>query len=785
MSSRKRFRRRTIVLLCVLAVLARGQARTTGVPALIVRAPSFEVTGFREQPLSPEDVESVLSFPPPATLSVSPDGQFVAYALNDPRRRGEFIGQSLFTTTGISLFGTGCDVWLTNATTGRSENITNGQGSSWSPVWSPNGNYLAFYSDRGGNAQLWVREKSGAIRRVSDAIVRAISSWQKPLWTNDSENVIARVLPAAMSVEEANALIGAPPTANKPDVLVYTSPATTVPQAWQTSGHLSDLAMIDVTHGTIRRLALGVKSSWQSVAPNGNELAFTTITRFQSAKSQQLLYDLVVVNLNDYQSRTIASDLNLSEPGRAISWSPDSKQLSYVEGGPQAKAHCYLISIMGGSPREAIKGSSLEIDRTQFPPPAPVWDSDGQHLYVISSTKELWEIELMSGNTRKVAVVPNRIIVEIAESDTTRQATQDCRSGRCLTLVTRDVQSKQMGLFMVDLKEGEVQQLLEENKYYSAALTNGNNIFFIAEDVERPPDVWRFDLKSLQARQLTNTNPKLNSMTLGASKLVKWMTNDGKKVNGALLLPSNYQKDKTYPLITYVRGGVLGSDSVNRFGFRHQQGENLQLFATRGYAVLYPDIPMKTGTPMRDIADAVLPGVSKVIELGIADPDQLGIMGHSYGGYSTLSIIVQTIRFKAAVCSAGPANLFSLYGQFGEDGMTRGVGASEDGEGRLAGSPWEFRERYIENSPYFYLDRVRTPLLIIQGTKDTAVSPFISDELFVALRRLGKNAVYLKYVGEDHGAWSPKNQIDRLHRIIQWFDEHLKSQNIETSKGKQ
>ena len=785
MSPRTIFKWRKTALLCVLAVLARGPLRTPAVAALTVTAPLSKLMRSSYQSLSPEEVESVLAFPPPAMLSVSPDGQFVAYALNDPRRRGEFIGQSLFTTTGISLFGTGCDVWLTNTTTGRSANLTNGLGSSWSPVWSPDGNYLAFYSDRGGKAQLWVREKSGTIRRASDAIVRAISGWQIPVWTNDSKNVVVRVLPAEVSVEEANALIGAPPNENKSGVLVYTSPTTTIPQAWQTSGHLSDLAMIDVTHGTIRRVAQGVKSSWQSFSPDGNELAFTTITRFQSANSQQLLYDLVVVNLHDYKSRTIASDLKLSEPGRAISWSPDSKQLSYVEGGPQARPECYLISSTGGPSRKATKESTLEIDRAQFPAPAPVWGPDDQHLYVINSTKELWKIDLVSGTPRKVAVVPNRTIVEIVQSDPNLRATIRCKSGRCFTLLTRDAQSKQMGLFLVDLEDGKVQQLLEENKFYSAALSNGNNIFFIAEDAQRTPDVWRIDLESLQARQLTNTNPQLNSITMGASQLVQWITTDGKKVNGALLLPSNYQKDRTYPLITYVRGGVLGSDSVNRFGFRHQQGENLQLFATRGYAVFYPDIPMKIGTPMRDIADSVLPGVSKVIEMGITDRNQLGIMGHSYGGYSTLSIIVQTTRFKAAVCSAGPSNLVSLYGQFGDDGMTRGVGASEDGEGRLAGSPWEFRERYIENSPYFYLDRVSTPLLIIQGTKDTAVSPFISDELFVALRRLGKNAVYLKYVGEDHGAWSPTNQIDRLNRIIEWFDEHLKSQNVDSSNGKQ
>src|ERR1044072_8520724 len=209
--------------------------------------------GSAERSLSPEDVESILSFPPAAILAVSPDGQFVAYALNDPRRRGEFIGQSLFTNTGVSLFGTGCDVWLTNTQTGHSENLTKGQGSSWAPVWSPDGNYLAFYSDRAGSAQLWVRENSGTIRRLSDETVRALSSWQTPVWTNDSKHVITKILSQGMSVEQANQRIGAPPSENAPPVLVYTSPASAIPQAWHTSGLMSDLAMMDVRNGTVQR----------------------------------------------------------------------------------------------------------------------------------------------------------------------------------------------------------------------------------------------------------------------------------------------------------------------------------------------------------------------------------------------------------------------------------------------------------------------------------------------------------------------------------------------------
>src|SRR6185437_12751870 len=105
------------------------------------------------------------------------------------------------------------------------------------------------------------------------------------------------------------------------------------------------------------------------------------------------------------------------------------------------------------------------------------------------------------------------------------------------------------------------------------------------------------------------------------------------------------------------------------------------------------------GTPMVDLAKTVLPGVNQVIDMGIADPERLGIFGHSYGGYSALALISQTTRFKAAVMSAGFGDLMALYGEMDGNGSAFGTALAEGGQGLMGGPPWEFRERYIENSP--------------------------------------------------------------------------------------
>jgi dipeptidyl aminopeptidase/acylaminoacyl peptidase len=178
---------------------------------------------------------------------------------------------------------------------------------------------------------------------------------------------------------------------------------------------------------------------------------------------------------------------------------------------------------------------------------------------------------------------------------------------------------------------------------------------------------------------------------------------------------------------------------------------------------------------MIDLLKSVLPGVNKAVEMGVADPEKLGVMGHSFGGYSTLSLIVQTTRFRAAISQAGASDLISIYGEMDQAGNTFGTGWLEDGQARMGGTPWQFRDRYIENSPVFYLDRIQTPLLIMHGTTDTAVSPSQADEVFVGLQRLGKEVVYVKYSGEGHGITRYLNQLDYCNRMIDWFNVHLKS----------
>jgi dipeptidyl aminopeptidase/acylaminoacyl peptidase len=289
--------------------------------------------------------------------------------------------------------------------------------------------------------------------------------------------------------------------------------------------------------------------------------------------------------------------------------------------------------------------------------------------------------------------------------------------------------------------------------------------------------VWIAGRDAANPRRLTTLNPKLDSVSLGTSRLIRWVTSRGDTLRGALLLPASYAPGRRYPLVVKLYAGSTLSNNVNRFGGSGPGVENFQLLSSRGYAVLLPDVPQRLGSPMKDIADAVLPALDTVVAMGVADPNAIGVTGHSYGGYSTLALITQSTRFKAAVSSAGPANLVAMYGQMGADGGAFGIGWSETGQGLMGGTPWQYRDRYVENSPITYLDRVTTPLLIVQGGIDHTVPPWQSDAVFVGLRRLGKEVAYARYDGEDHweGTWSPANATDYWKRVISWFDDHLKT----------
>jgi dipeptidyl aminopeptidase/acylaminoacyl peptidase len=352
--------------------------------------------------------------------------------------------------------------------------------------------------------------------------------------------------------------------------------------------------------------------------------------------------------------------------------------------------------------------------------------------------------------------------------------------GASLVVQSRNDSTKRMGFATINLRTGGWTQITDNPQYLGNATfapsdvsADGRDVAFISESATEPPNVWIAGRDLRSARRITAVAPSVAARTYGESRLIKWTTADGNKVSGALLLPAGYEPGHKYPLILYPYPRDLRSNDVFQFGLQGTGVENMQLFATRGYAVLAPDAPVTRSDQMRSLADVLLPGVDRVVAMGIADSNRVGVMGHSWGGYTVLALLVQTHRFRAAVMRGGFGDLFDMYGEMQPGGSSYGQINLETWFGT---SPWHDLPRYIGNSPVFFLDRVRTPLLIIHGDEDGTVPPYNGSMIFADLRRLGQIVEYAAYGGENHGeiGWTIANQRDYLSRLIGWFGEYLR-----------
>ncbi|MGD8698243.1 MAG: prolyl oligopeptidase family serine peptidase [Gemmatimonadales bacterium] len=344
-------------------------------------------------------------------------------------------------------------------------------------------------------------------------------------------------------------------------------------------------------------------------------------------------------------------------------------------------------------------------------------------------------------------------------------------------LVSFNEVRKNFGFYRTRAGSGGLERLLEEEKRFRflAKAEDADVLLYTREDYDEFPDLWVADLYFGNPRKLTDVNPQLSEFAWGTSELVEWTSDDGVRLQGVVIKPGNYEPGQRYPVLTYFYR--FFSQRLHEFNepvINHRP--SFPIYASDGYIVFLPDVRFEVGRPGMAALKSVVPGVKKLVDMGLADPSALGLHGHSWSGYTTAFIVTQTNIFAAAVAGAPVANMTSAYG-----GIRWGSGLArqfqyEMGQSRLSGSLWEARSDYIENSPLFYADRVETPLVIMHGDEDEAVPWYQSIEFYLALRRLGKHAVFLQYRGEPHHPRKYSNKLDYSIRMKEFFDHHLKGE---------
>jgi dipeptidyl aminopeptidase/acylaminoacyl peptidase len=307
----------------------------------------------------------------------------------------------------------------------------------------------------------------------------------------------------------------------------------------------------------------------------------------------------------------------------------------------------------------------------------------------------------------------------------------------------------------------------------SFARTSSGTYALVGETATRAPELW-VKAPNAPARAVSTFNQHWSSIPLVAPDFITYKSAGGVEIEAALLKPSAISH-QPWPTIVLVHGGPTGrwTDSFEPWG---------QLLASRGYAVLYPNVRGSTGYGQAfvesnradwgggDFKD-VMAGVDAMIARGVADPNRLGIGGWSYGGYMAAWAVTQTTRFKAAVSGAPVIDMASEFG-------TENGSAYDEW---FYGTPYEKLDGFIKSSPMTHVRNVRTPTLLLQGENDVTDPIGQSQQFYRGLKRYNVESDLVLYPREGHGLREEKHLLDRLNRIVAWYDKYLKPSRPSTA----
>ncbi len=319
-------------------------------------------------------------------------------------------------------------------------------------------------------------------------------------------------------------------------------------------------------------------------------------------------------------------------------------------------------------------------------------------------------------------------------------------------------------------------------------------LIYTKENFNEPPNIYLGQIKQLSVtnvisegpfqllfdslfeKKLSDINPQQSQYLWGTAELFKWKAYTGKETEGILYKPENFDAKKKYPMIVYFY------ERNNNTLYNYQPPSptpsrlNIPFFVSRGYVVFVPDIWYTTGHPGKSAYDYIVSGTRALIKRGFIDSTKIGLQGQSWGGYQTAYLITRTNLFAAAWAGAPVVNMFSAYGGIRwESGLNRQM-QYEKSQSRIGATIWQRPDLYIENSPLFHLQKVKTPLVIMSNDADGAVPWYQGIEFFTAMRRLNKPIWLLQYNGEAHNLVERRNRKDIQIREQQFFDWLLKGE---------
>jgi acetyl esterase/lipase len=498
---------------------------------------------------------------------------------------------------------------------------------------------------------------------------------------------------------------------------------------------------------------------------------------YMSYLNGKLYSDIHVIDLKTGAKKKAAEKLvSLFFGGPAIMPSPLGTHFLYYQGG-----HYHVHDMATGKTTNVTAKVTettfvdTEDDHNFEKPPTQAigWSRDGKSV-LLSDDWDIWRVSIDGTGGTNLTVNGKKDQIRYRG---VLQFEADPKPGIDLTrpvyVTTYGEWTKKSGIGRIDpSKEGAHVLLWGDCAYGPPQKAREADVFvFTRQTYVDAPNYCLCDATFQDPKKVTDSNPQQKDYAWSPGvRLVEYKGTGGKKLQGALFLPANYEPGKKYPTIVYIYEKL----SLNMHRYSPPATSQIgSIYTSNGYAVLMPDITYRVNDPGKSSVECILPALDAAIATGIVDGDNLALHGHSWGGYQTAFAVTQTNRFKCAIAGAALTDLVSMYSSvYWNVGMANQP-IFESSQGRFTGGYWDLQDAYIRNSPVYFAKNVQTPLLLLHNDKDGAVDFTQGVEYYNTLRRLQKPVVMLQYRGENHGLAKPENQKDYAIRMREFFDHYL------------
>ncbi len=609
-------------------------------------------------------------------------------------------------------------LWITCIATGETYRLTGEETrQNISPSWSADGQFIVFISDRSGFAQLWCAPIRGGEAYPLTTFMPGIS---QPRWSPDNRKILflseIQYEPAINPLmTKGERLVDYKGREFAKDVKVIKKLSYRTNKHYIADNYLQ-LFTITADGGTPKQLTYGqfnkTSPCW---SPDSRHILLISQRNSQTGPDNFINdWQLCRVDLGDQKMEMLTSSATIE---REPTWSPDGRKIAFIANSRlnhfSGQSDLWTAAPAGKNRINLTKN----LDRSVS---APLWSHDSRYLYFLVKDR---------GNQH---IYRTKIVNSSPE-----------------------------------LVCGGERQIKEFSLSPSA-----DKIYFIAADNLNPSDLYEYHLRHKQEKRLTFINQEfLERKKLSRPETFWYSSPDSLQIQGWFMKPLSFQEGAKYPLIVEIHGGPY-------INYANEWNLEFQLLASAGFGVFYCN-PRGSSSYGQFFAarnhgrwgdgdfQDILMGLRSLLRSGWVDSLRLGVTGGSYGGFLTNWAISQVDVFKAAVKQRSISNLLSFYG-------TTDIPDLLEFE---FGRPWLAAEEFNKRSPINYVQNMKTPLLILHSELDYRVPISQAEELFLQLKRLGRTVEFIRYPDEGHDLpWSgqPVHQVDRLNRMIAWFEKYIK-----------